>query len=245
MAGPGKPIGRRMVLGLLGLGALGVVAGSRVQRGLEWALAPILDRTGGGLAGLLPVGRFRIYSVTGTTPVKERGDWRMRIDGFVDAPVDLGFDDLLSFPQTSLTADFQCVTGWRVPDVAWVGVTVAQLLERAGVRPGASGVRFYSYDGLYTESLTLDQALRRDVFVVHELEGKPLPVIQGGPVRLLVVPMYGYKSLKWLDRIEVTEELAPVGYWANRGYDQEAWVGRSNGRDDAPTETQTPSPSRS
>ncbi len=68
--------------------------------------------------------------------------------------------------------------------------------------------------------------------------GKPVTREHGGPVRLYVAPMYGYKSLKWLDRIEVTaglDEPTDPGYWEGFGYDVDAWVGRSNGLDDAPT----------
>jgi DMSO/TMAO reductase YedYZ molybdopterin-dependent catalytic subunit len=132
-----------------------------------------------------------------------------------------------------LTKDFQCVTGWRVPDVAWKGVKVADLLESAGVQPGAAAIRLFSFDGVYTESLTLEQARRDDVLVVYEMEGAPVSRAHGGPVRLLMAPMYGYKSIKWLDRIEVVDEVVP-GYWEERGYDIDAWVGTSNGRDDAP-----------
>ena len=117
----------------------------------------------------------------------------------------------------------------------WRGVRLADVLDRAGVAAhGAKAVRFTSFDGAYTESLTLDQARRRDVIVAYELEGEPLSDAHGGPVRLYVAPMYGYKSIKWLDGIELTDRVVP-GYWEQRGYDVDAWVGRSNGRDDEAT----------
>jgi DMSO/TMAO reductase YedYZ molybdopterin-dependent catalytic subunit len=135
---------------------------------------------------------------------------------------------------TALTRDFQCVTGWRVSDVRWRGVRLRDLLDQAGVQTGARAVRFTSFDGAYTESLTLAQARRDDVIVAYELEGNPLSSAHGGPVRLYVAPMYGYKSLKWLDSIELVASVDP-GYWEQRGYDLDAWVGRSNGRDDTST----------
>ena len=104
-----------------------------------------------------------------------------------------------------MTTDFQCVTGWRVADVPWTGVKLADLLDDAGVRPSATHVRFWSFDGAYTETLTLEQARRDDVLIAHEMEGGPVTREHGGPVRLYVAPMYGYKSLKWLERIEVVE----------------------------------------
>jgi DMSO/TMAO reductase YedYZ molybdopterin-dependent catalytic subunit len=187
-----------------------------------------------GLSSFVPTGgRFRIYSVVAHMPERSRGEYRLTVDGMVDRPLSLGFDELLDRPQTELVRDFQCVTGWRVPDVPWSGVRVADLLDEAGVRPGATHLRLYSFDGAYTESLTLDQARRDDVLVAHRMMGGPVSREHGGPVRLLVAPMYGYKSLKWLDRIEVVDELVP-GYWEVRGYDVDAWVGDSNGRSDEP-----------
>ena len=138
-------------------------------------------------------------------------------------------------PPTTLTRDFQCVTGWRVPDVAVEGRAPRR---RARPRRRAAGgdarCSFTSFDGAYTESLTLDQARRDDVLVAYQLEGSPLSDEHGGPVRLYVAPMYGYKSLKWLDRIELTKHVEE-GYWEVRGYDVDGWVGRSNGRDDDAT----------
>jgi DMSO/TMAO reductase YedYZ molybdopterin-dependent catalytic subunit len=72
------------------------------------------------------------------------------------------------------------------------------------------------------------------VLVAYELDDEPLSSDHGGPARLYVAPMYGYKSLKWLRRIELTERVEP-GYWERRGYVINGWVGRSNNRDDAPT----------
>jgi DMSO/TMAO reductase YedYZ molybdopterin-dependent catalytic subunit len=102
------------------------------------------------------------------------------------------------------------------------------------VKPEATALRFVSFDGEYTESLTLPQARRSDVIVAYELRGEPLSGRHGGPVRLYVAPMYGYKSCKWLQSIELTAHVEP-GYWEHNGYDDDGWVGRSNGRDDAPT----------
>jgi DMSO/TMAO reductase YedYZ molybdopterin-dependent catalytic subunit len=122
-----------------------------------------------------------------------------------------------------------------VPDVAWTGVRLADLLDEAGVQSTATALRFESFDGTYTESLTLEQARRADVIVAYSMLGKtPVPRAHGGPVRLFVAPMYGYKSLKWLSRIEAVDAVRP-GYWEERGYDVDAFVGRSNGRRDPAT----------
>ena len=118
--------------------------------------------------------------------------------------------------------------------MAWSGVLLSELLRLAQVSPTARAVRFTSFDGVYTESLTMEQAMRPDVLVASSMLGGPVSNDHGGPVRLFVAPMYGYKSLKWLGGIEATSTVQP-GYWEVRGYDADAWVGKSNGRDDAPT----------
>ena len=225
----GAPVGRRVFLGMMGLGAAGVLWGRRVQDGLERVFA------GNPVSSFLPTGgRFRIYSVVGFLPSRTRAEYRLAVDGLVDRPLDLGYGDLLEMTPTAITRDFQCVTGWRVKDVPWRGVRLADVLDRAGVKADATAVTFWSFDGVYSTSLDLDDARRQDVLVAYELEGKQIGRAHGGPVRLYVAPMYGYKSIKWLDRIELTP-TREVGYWEKRGYDDDAWVGRSNGRDDAPT----------
>ena len=214
---------RRIVLASLGVGALGVVVGARVQHSVSRLLLPVTLRDPTGLTDLLPVaGRFRIYSVTGDLPGKSIADY---------------YDDVRErLPQVSLRRDFQCVTGWRVEGVPWIGVALRDVLDEAGVLPAATRVKFHSFDGTYTESLSVDQARRDDVLVAHTLEGKPLTREHGGPVRLYVAPMYGYKSLKWLDHIELVDHVIDHGgYWEGRGYDLDGWVGRSNGGHEAPT----------
>src|SRR5438132_1573754 len=84
-------------------------------------------------------------------------------------------------------------------------------LGAAGLSPGATAVTFKSFDKVYTESLTLEQASRADVLVAHQMEDKPITTDHGGPVRLYVAPMYGYKSCKWLGEIQVVDKVQP-GY---------------------------------
>jgi DMSO/TMAO reductase YedYZ molybdopterin-dependent catalytic subunit len=227
----GSPIGRRVFLGLVGAGALGVLFGARVSDFL--ANATKNDPT--GLSAIIPIGdHFRFYTVTSGFPKRATKDYTLTVDGLVDEPFTLTYAELRAMPPTLLTKDFQCVTGWRVLDTKWTGVKLSQLLERAGVKANARALRFVSFDGVYTESLTLEQALRPDVIVAYDLDGNPLSSDHGGPARLYVAPMYGYKSCKWLARIEVVDRVIP-GYWEDEGYDVDGWVGRSNGRDDKPT----------
>lgn len=222
------------MLGLLALGGAGVAAGSWVSN-LSGRVAGALSKHDPtGLSGLLPGNGFRYYTVTGGYPWKPPAAYRLAVTGNVGRELTLTLDDLRGLPRTQLTADFQCVTGWRVRDVSWEGVRLAVLLDRARADSDQKAVQFVSYDGAYTESLTMEQARRDDVLVVDTLDGKPISRAHGGPARMLVAPMYGYKSCKWLSEIRVTPALER-GYWEQYGYAQDAWVGRSNGRGDAPT----------
>jgi DMSO/TMAO reductase YedYZ molybdopterin-dependent catalytic subunit len=228
----GTRVGRRAVLGILGLGAAGVALGSAIQSRVESALAPVAAIDPTGLTAFVPgAGRFRIYTVTGDLPKRSRNAWRLKVSGLVDHPTTLTFAELTAMRPTNITADFQCVTGWRVENVKWRGVRLADILGQVGVQDAATHLRFRSFDGAYTESLTLDQAMRDDVIVAYQMLGKGVTSEHGGPVRLYVAPMYGYKSIKWLESIELLDRLDP-GYWEERGYDVDAFVGRSNGRDD-------------
>lgn len=220
----GTPVGRRTILGLLGLGAAGVVGGHRLQDGSAGTLAPIEQHDPTGLSALVPLGdTFRFYSVTGSVPSPSAAAYRLRVSGLVGQAGSYSLADLQDLPQTSLVRDFQCVTGWRVPQVHWEGVRLSVLLDRAGPATTATAVRFRSFDGAYTESLSLDQARRPDVIVALRMLGAPLSHDHGGPVRLYVASMYGYKSAKWLSRIELTRDEIP-GYWETRGYPLDATI---------------------
>ncbi|WP_229377926.1 molybdopterin-dependent oxidoreductase [Streptomyces sp. VRA16 Mangrove soil] len=216
---------------MLGAGALGVAAAPALQRAVE----SVTSKDPTGVTGLLPAGGgFRYYSVTASVPHKDEHSYRLTVDGLVEHPATYTLPELRALPQTRLVHDVQCVTGWRVPGTPFEGVRLSRILDAAGVRPAARAVRLTCFDGAYTESLTLQQARRDDVLVALRMQDKDLGHSHGGPVRLYVAPMYFYKSAKWLSGITVTDEVRP-GYWEERGYDVDAWVGRSNGRDDAPT----------
>ncbi|MFZ3474578.1 molybdopterin-dependent oxidoreductase [Streptomyces sp. 4.24] len=220
---------------MVGLGALGLAAAPRLQSAFDAVLGRAAASDPTGLTGLLPgAAGFRYYSVASSVPERGPGDYRLTVDGLVERPGSYTLDALRGLPQTRVVRDVQCVTGWRVPATPFEGVPLTLLLDAAGVRPEARAIRFTCFDGTYTESLTLPQARRDDVMVALRMRDAPLGHAHGGPARLYVAPMYFYKSAKWLSGITVTQDVRP-GYWEELGYDVDAWVGKSNGRDDAPT----------
>jgi len=208
------------MLTVLGLGALGTLFGTHVQAGIS----SLLDSLhADGLASVLPGGgQFEIYTVTDGYPASP-ANYRLRVDGLVQRPLSLAVSDLRSLPATRLTRDFQCVTGWEVTNVHWVGVRLVELAEHAGVDPAAAAFQFTSFDGVYTESLTIEQARETGAIAAYSMLDAPVTREHGGPVRLYVPEMFGYKSIKWLSRIELVRHAEP-GYWEQNGYPVNAWI---------------------
>jgi DMSO/TMAO reductase YedYZ molybdopterin-dependent catalytic subunit len=210
-------------MGVLGLA--GIVFGAKVQNAIGNAL-------GSGLGGLLPGGdRFRIYTITGSYPEISESEYRLEISGLVHNPQVFTLADLKAMPRTSFVQEFQCVTGWTVSNVHWEGVKLSDILDNAGVKKEAVALSFESYDEADSESLTLEQARLPDVIVAYRMLGAPVTTAHGGPVRLYVGPMFGYKSLKWLSAIRVVDQVIP-GFWELHGYPVNGWRDGSTGPTD-------------
>ncbi|WP_340008841.1 molybdopterin-dependent oxidoreductase [Paenibacillus sp. FSL K6-0276] len=167
-------------------------------------------------------GQFRVYTVT---PIPEftNDNWSFKVDGLVDQSFTWNWEQFVQLQRTVQVSDFHCVTGWSVYKNTWEGIKLKDLLQQAGVKSTAKTVKFYSGDGVYTDTLTLEQADMDDVMVAVMHDGKPIPSDLGGPVRLIVPKMFAYKSVKWLNRIELIEG-EHTGYWEQRGYSNDAWV---------------------
>jgi DMSO/TMAO reductase YedYZ molybdopterin-dependent catalytic subunit len=182
------------------------------------------------VGNLFPVGGWRIYTISGSMPDFDPHSYRLEIGGLVRRPRSFTYHDLLALPRVHQVSTFHCVTGWTVRDVRWSGVRLGDLLAAVEPFPTAKAVRFDSLEVPYNDSLTIQQASLRDVILALELDGEPLSRPHGAPARVVIPEMYGYKGVKWLSRIELVAHQ-PTGYWEGLGYDQDAWVGRSNGHD--------------
>ncbi|MCL6516813.1 molybdopterin-dependent oxidoreductase [Alicyclobacillus sp.] len=163
-------------------------------------------------------GQFRLYNVAEKTPDIRPGQYTLAVQGLVRHPVTFTMADLAALPQVSVTRDFYCVTGWAVTHVTWTGVPIAEILRQVEPLPEARFLTVHSLDGVYVDSYTLEQISRSDVLLAFELDGAPLPPAQGGPCRIILPQLYGYKSVKWVGRMVFTEDRE-VGYWEQRGYD--------------------------
>jgi DMSO/TMAO reductase YedYZ molybdopterin-dependent catalytic subunit len=221
-----RPVGRRAFLGLV-LGGLSAFAWAGPASRI---LSPITSSFSQLGANLLPLGGWRIYTITGVMPDLDPARWRLRVDGLVERPQEFSLAQLHALPRAEQVSTFHCVTGWTVDDVRWAGVRFRDLLAQVKPLPGAHSIRFVSAEVPYVDSLTLDQALLPDSMLAYEMQGKPLSRPHGAPARVVIPRMYGYKGVKWLARMEFVADRAPGGYWESLGYDRNAWVGHSNGR---------------
>jgi len=142
--------------------------------------------------------------------------FQLKVHGAVEAPFTLSYAELLSMPQTALSVDVHCVTGWSVMGAKVKGVLLSDLAARAKLKPSARHVVFEAAHG-YTANVALREALGPKVMVARELEGAPLPRTHGGPLRALVPDLYFWKSAKWLTGVRFVARDEP-GYWETRGY---------------------------
>jgi DMSO/TMAO reductase YedYZ molybdopterin-dependent catalytic subunit len=149
--------------------------------------------------------------------------WRLRLDGLVEHPLTLTYRELLALPRAEQVSDFHCVTGWSVRNVHWAGVRFADLLDRVHVRPRARALRLVSSEKPYTDFLTLEQARLDDALLAYEMDGRPLPRPHGAPARAIVPELYGYKNVKWVERITLVARPG-YGFWEGLGYDRDGWI---------------------
>ena len=219
-----KPYGRRAFLLLLAGGISSFAWASKVGG----VVSPLTSGVSQLLGNLFPVGGWRIYTISGSMPIFDRGQYALQVDGLVRNPRSFSYDELLALPRSDQVSTFHCVTGWTVHGVRWSGVRFRHILDLVEPLPAAKALRFVSLEVPYDDSLTIEQATLHDAMLALEMDGKPLSRPHGSPARVVIPEMYGYKGVKWLTRIEVLDHQ-PTGYWEGLGYDQNAWVGRSNG----------------
>ncbi len=180
-----------------------------------------------GLAPLyVPNGRFYRIDTALLVPQVDPDDWSLKVSGLVDRPFELSYEELMALPQVEADITLSCVSnevgGGLVGNARWQGVPLADLLERAGVRSGATQVLGRSVDGFTAGFPTAVALDGRESLVAVAMNGEPLPAEHGFPARLVIPGLYGYVSAtKWLAEIELTSFDDVDGYWIPRGWSKE------------------------
>jgi len=137
-------------------------------------------------------------------------DWRLSVDGLVDRPGAFSLEQLKSYPSRSQITQLACEEGWSYI-AEWHGVPLSQVLDVAGVQPHARYVVYFSIDPDWWESIDMADALHPQTFLAYGLNGDELPTGNGGPLRLRLPRQLGYKSVKFVTRVTVTDSLKRFG----------------------------------
>lgn len=143
-------------------------------------------------------------------------DFVLKVSGLVENSASFNSEELLKMPSSTLTKDFHCVTRWSRFDLTWTGVSFKYLADLVKPKSIAKHVIFSSRDG-YTTNVSLEDCLHEDVLIAYRLEGADIPLLHGGPVRMVIPHLYGWKSAKFLAEIAFSDQDTP-GFWETRGY---------------------------
>ncbi len=235
---------RHVLTGMAGLGALaavGGVSGQLLSRGagpaditlpvpanpLDALPAGVGDRVRGISAFTTPNSEFYRIDTALVVPRVSVGSWSLTIDGEVDSPFEISYDELLAMPMVEADITLTCVSnevgGPYVGSARWLGVRTRDLLERAGVRPSADQILSASTDGMTISTPVQALTDDRDALVAVAMNGEPLPALHGFPARLVTPGLYGFVgATKWLTRMTATTYGREEAYWTARGWATEA-----------------------
>jgi DMSO/TMAO reductase YedYZ molybdopterin-dependent catalytic subunit len=156
----------------------------------------------------------------GVQPEIPSTEWRLRLDGVVENPTELTWEQFNALPQVEDVSDFHCVTTWSRYDCRWGGVAFTTLFELVKPKPEARFVYFTSYDG-YSTNVALDKCLDDDVLVATSFDGNPVTREHGGPARIIIPKLYAWKGAKFVRAITFLEN-DKLGFWEVRGYSNTA-----------------------
>jgi len=222
----GLPIGRAALLGTFAAG----IGGIAVAPSLSRLLSSAVPSAPGGFADVLPGigGSWRIYSIQYPLPRFDPKTYELSITGLVDNPVRLRWNAVAELPGERQTSDFHCVTGWSVTDVRWEGIRPQTIIDLVRPTAAAKFVSLQSMEAPYIDQVSMEQFRAPDVMLARHMDDKPLTRSHGSPLRLVIPSMYGYKGVKWVRELRFDAKQTP-GYWEQRGYDTDAFIGKSNG----------------
>ena len=137
-------------------------------------------------------------------------DWRLSVEGLVAQPASLSLDEVKRFPARRQITEIACEEGWSYV-AEWIGTPLADILRAAGITPQARYVAYFSIDSAWWESIDMADALHPQTLVAYAMNDADLPPAFGGPLRLRVPRQLGYKSVKFINRLAVTDSLKGFG----------------------------------
>jgi len=165
---------------------------------------------------LSSISDFRENSIKGPQHV-DIESYRLKISGLVESPTAYAYDEVINNHQSyEKVVTLDCVEGWSVT-ILWEGLLVKDLLAEARPLSNARVVIFHAYDG-YTTSLPIEYIVNNDIIMAHKMNDVVLPPERGFPFELVAESKWGYKWIKWITEIELSDDINYRGYWEERGY---------------------------
>ena len=159
---------------------------------------------------------IRDNAIRGTQNINQ-STYRLTVNGLVSNPKEYTYDQVVNgFQNYEKVVTLYCVQGWNAK-ILWQGVLVRDLLNQSGVDPNATVVIFHATDG-YTTAMPLSYFYDHDIIMAYKMNGLVLPPEKGFPFELVAESMYGYKWIKWINQIELSDNANYLGYWESRGY---------------------------
>jgi len=204
------------------LALLAGCAGNAASDDAALAAVQIKEYQGERLSSL---GDFQENSIKGPQRV-DVNSYRLQVTGLVDKPLAYTYNDVLSGHKSyNKPVTLDCVEGWSVK-ILWQGVLVSDLIAPAGVLPAANTVIFHAYDG-YTTSLPLKYIQDNNIMLAYQINGVELPPERGFPFQLVAEDKWGYKWIKWVTGIELSDNPDYKGYWERAGYSNDGSLDKS------------------
>ena len=165
-------------------------------------------------------------SIDGTQYINQ-STYRLTVTGLVNQTLEYTYDDVVNdFQSYQKVVTLNCVEGWSAT-ILWQGVLLSDLLQKAGASPNATTLIFDAYDG-YTTSLPLDYVVQNNLILAYKMNNVTLPASAGWPFMLVAQDQWGYKWIKWVTSIDVSNDSSYLGYWESQGYPNNATIGDPN-----------------
>lgn len=158
---------------------------------------------------------FRENSISGPQNISI-DSYLLEVSGLVENPGEYTYAEVLGHKNHTKVIQIDCVEGWSVKAL-WEGILVKDLIDEARAKPQANTVIFYAYDG-YTTSLPLQYVRDKDILLAYKINNVTLPIRDGYPFQLAAEDKWGYKWIRWVTKIELSDNSNYKGYWEERGY---------------------------
>lgn len=212
---------KAIALGLLVVAVIAVAGACLAREGStnleDLAAVEIREYEGTDLSSITD---FRENSIKGPQHI-DIENYRLKVDGLVENPLEYTLEKATDNRQGyQKVVTLNCVEGWSVR-ILWEGVLIEDLIEEAEASPEANTVVFHAYDG-YTTSLPLAYVTGQDIMLAYKMNGVVLPPERGAPFQLVAESKWGYKWIKWVTRIELSDDPDYKGYWESRGFSNDA-----------------------